>query len=261
MLLQEQAVEKICASLKQDPHVLAVFLKGSMGRGEHDEHSDIDLYCLVDKDREKQFLASRKAHLEAYRPIIFHDDIFIIAPQLIVVYDDLLHIDLFTVTLDSFSEKDYFRIVYDPNKLLAQFELTQTLGLTENEFRDAVIDVAWFLFQYKKASARGNDIWATRMLTSVLDHLARVLLHKYAPHRAQLGVKALEKLLPQPIFEKVKDIFGQVTPMEHQAAAAKISELVANEMEWLATVLPENASSEILLQRMVEFHSSKEKGQ
>ncbi|WKA56757.1 nucleotidyltransferase domain-containing protein [Planococcus shixiaomingii] len=261
MLVQEQAIAKICASLEQDPHIKAIFVKGSIGRNEHDEHSDIDLYCLVNREHEKKFLTSRKRHLEAYRQIIFEDDIFIVAPQMIAVFDDLLHIDLFTVTLDSFPEKDYFRVLYDPEELLVRFKTTQNLELAEEEFRDAVIDVAWFLFQYKKASARGNDIWATRMLTSVLDHLARVLLHKYAPHRAQLGVKALEKLLPQPIFEKVKDIFGQVTPMEHQAAAAKISELVANEMEWLATVLPENASSEILLQRMIEFHSSKEKGQ
>ncbi|TDY05689.1 UNVERIFIED_CONTAM: hypothetical protein BJ099_106174 [Lysinibacillus xylanilyticus] len=29
---------------------------------------------------------------------LFVDDIYIIAPQLLVVYEDLIHIDLFTVT-------------------------------------------------------------------------------------------------------------------------------------------------------------------
>lgn len=256
MLVQEQALEKICASLKQDSSVKAIFVKGSIGRNEHDEHSDIDLYCLVNQELEKQFLASRKTHLQAYRPIIFDDDIFIIAPQLIAVFDDFLHIDLFTVTLESFPQKDYFRVLYDPEDLLAQFKSLQTLELTEEEFGDAVIDVAWFLFQYKKASARGNDIWAARMLTSVLDHLARVLLYKYAPHRAQLGVKTLEKSLPQPLFEKLKEIFGQATPYEHRAAVAGISELVSSEMEWLLAALPEDANSKLLLQRMVEFHGS-----
>ena len=56
MLPQELAVEKICSSLKNDPHVQAIFLKGSMGRNEHDEFSDIDLYCLVNKEDEEQFL-------------------------------------------------------------------------------------------------------------------------------------------------------------------------------------------------------------
>lgn len=87
MLSQELAVEKICTSLKRDQDVLAIFLKGSMGRNEHDEHSDIDLYCLVNKEKEEQFLAKRLEHLKAYSNIIFHEDIFIIAPQIIAVFD------------------------------------------------------------------------------------------------------------------------------------------------------------------------------
>ncbi|TWT28267.1 nucleotidyltransferase domain-containing protein [Planomicrobium sp. CPCC 101110] len=252
MLIQEQAAEKICASLMEDPHVQAVFLKGSMGRNEHDEHSDIDLYCLVEERDEKQFLAAREAHLRAYRPIIFQDDIFIIAPQLIAVYDNLLHIDLFTVTLESFPVKDYFRVLYDPEGLLDPFKAAQTLELKAEEFSDAVIDVAWFLFQYKKASARGNGIWAARMLTNVTDHLARVLLHRYAPCRAQLGMKTLAQSLPQELFEKMSAIMDATTPQEHPAAAIRISQLIGKELDWILADLPEDAQIEPLLRRMIE---------
>ena len=109
MLPQELAVEKITASLKKDPLVKAIFLKGSMGRGEHDEHSDVDLYCLVNEEDKKEFLANRVEHLRAYRDIILMDDIFIVAPQIIAVFDDLLHIDLFTVTKESFVGGDLFQ--------------------------------------------------------------------------------------------------------------------------------------------------------
>ncbi|WP_239457229.1 hypothetical protein [Planococcus versutus] len=68
MSQQELAVGKICASLKKDNLVKAIFLKGSMGRDEH-------------------------------------DDIHIIAPQIIVVFDNLLHLDLFTVMEQNFTEK------------------------------------------------------------------------------------------------------------------------------------------------------------
>ncbi|MFJ6264575.1 hypothetical protein ACIQGW_06055 [Lysinibacillus xylanilyticus] len=37
---------------------------------------------------------------------LFVDDIYIIAPQLLVVYEDLIHIDLFTVTPSEISNKD-----------------------------------------------------------------------------------------------------------------------------------------------------------
>ncbi|RDY71426.1 nucleotidyltransferase domain-containing protein, partial [Halobacillus trueperi] len=51
-----------------------------MGRGEDDEHSDVDLYVLVDEADKEAFLKNRQMHLESYQRIIFYDDIFIIAP-------------------------------------------------------------------------------------------------------------------------------------------------------------------------------------
>ena len=171
MLPQELAVEKITASLKKDPLVKAIFLKGSMGRGEHDEHSDVDLYCLVNEEDKEEFLANRVKHLQAYRDIILMDDIFIVAPQIIAVFDDLLHIDLFTVTKESFVGGDIFEVLYDPHHLMDEFMETQGLALTEDEYRDDVLDVGWFLFQYSKSAARGNDIWSVRMLTNVVHHL------------------------------------------------------------------------------------------
>ncbi|WP_432363383.1 nucleotidyltransferase domain-containing protein [Sporosarcina sp. UB5] len=122
MLLQELAVEKIVASLKGDPYVKAIFLKGSMGRGEHDAHSDVDLYCLVDEADKKEFLANRVEHLRAYRDIILMEDIFIVAPQIIAVFDNMLHIDLFTVTKETFVGGDYFKVLYDPNHLMDEFK-------------------------------------------------------------------------------------------------------------------------------------------
>ena len=62
---QEEAVKVITAQLKQDPYVKAVFLKGSMGRNEHDENSDVDLYCLVDEEGKEDFLENRKAHVRS----------------------------------------------------------------------------------------------------------------------------------------------------------------------------------------------------
>ena len=253
MLVQETAVEKICASLQQDPFVKAVFLKGSMGRNEHDEHSDVDLYCLVDKEDEEQFLLKRIEHLEAYRSIIFQDDIFIIAPQIIAVYDDLLHIDLFTVTLENFTEKDYFKVLYDPHHLLDNFSETQGLELSEAEYRDAVIDVAWFLFQYKKAAARGNDIWATRMLTNVMEHLARVLLHRYAPNRAQLGLKTISHSLPAAVLTVVEEISKDITPRGHRIAAFRICRLALDESDWIKENLKDGTQAELLLEKMIAF--------
>src|SRR5699024_11390049 len=145
---QDEAVKIISQSLMKDKRVKAIFLKGSMGRGEYDEYSDVDLYCLVDEKNEKAFLKQRLKHLESYRKILFYEDFFIIAPQIIAVFDNLLHVDLFTVTDKNFTEKDFFRVLYDPEDRLSKFQSSQNLLLSKEEFTGCAYDIAWYLFQY-----------------------------------------------------------------------------------------------------------------
>lgn len=258
MLAQEIAVHKIMESLQADHRVKAIFLKGSMGRDEYDEHSDIDLYCLVEPADAEKFQKSRLAHLLAYRPVIFQDDIFIVAPQLIAVFDDFLHIDLFTVTEDTFSGKDFFKVLYDPENRLSAFIETQGLELSASEFHDQVIDVAWFLFQYKKASARGNNIWSVKMLSNVAEHLARVLLHRYAPGRAQLGLKTLSHALPVQLAKRMERIYELMTPALHADSAAAIGELLKEEYSWIMEQLADDAPIESLLREMVDLYTLEE---
>ncbi|MFG6120147.1 nucleotidyltransferase domain-containing protein [Thalassobacillus sp. B23F22_16] len=252
---QERAVQMIVDSLKRDSAVQSVFLKGSMGRQEHDEHSDIDLYCMVKEEEEKSFLSRRLDHLTSYREIIFYDDIFIIAPQIIAVYDDWLHIDLFTVTEESFQNKDYFTVLYDPENTMKYFEADQHLSLPKEEFHDHVLDVAWFLFQYKKASERGNDTWAVEMLRQVMRHLSYVVLHRYVPGRAMLGLKALPKSLPAKTYQEIKDIYEYMTPSSHRTAAKKIACLLNKERSEIETIIKEEKQTVDFLNRMVDaFH-------
>ncbi|HSP23246.1 MAG TPA: nucleotidyltransferase domain-containing protein [Planococcus sp. (in: firmicutes)] len=260
MLPQEIAVQKITDSLCKDQRVKAIFLKGSMGRNEHDEHSDIDLYCLVEQEHEKEFLGNRLAHLQAYRPVIFQDDIFIVAPQLIAIYDDFLHIDLFTVTAETFSGKDFFKVLHDPEDRLTAYIHTQGLELSGSEYRDHVNDVAWFLFQYKKASARGNDIWAVKMLSNAAEHLARVLLYRYAPERTQLGLKSLQHSLPADLFGQIEEIFEVMTPTCHAESATAMSRLVKKELPWITEHLADGEQIVRLLQGMLDLYAREENG-
>ena len=62
--MQQAALKAISESLVEDPLVQAVFVKGSIARGEEDEFSDIDLYCLVKEEDKGDFLNKRIGHLE-----------------------------------------------------------------------------------------------------------------------------------------------------------------------------------------------------
>lgn len=236
-MLIADALQVLSSSLKQDRRVQAIFVKGSVGRGEHDEHSDLDLYCLIDEKDLDGFLESRIDHLESYGKLLFHDDIFIISPQILAVYENMLHVDLFAVTEKTFIEKDFFKVIHDPDELLSKFVASQNLRLSEREFQDAVDDIAWFLFQYKKATARGNDLWSVNMLNHVMTHLARVLLYRYNPERAQLGLKTAEASLPEDIVHIVQKIQENLTPKKHLNAAIELRELLNREADWIFSKL------------------------
>ncbi|MBT2695167.1 nucleotidyltransferase domain-containing protein [Bacillus sp. ISL-55] len=251
-MLLNDALEVLSNSLKQDKRVQAVFVKGSVGRGEQDEHSDLDLYCLVEENDLDGFLQSRINHLESYGKLLFHDDIFIVAPQILAVYENMLHVDLFTVTEKTFIEKDFFKVIYDPANLLEKFQSTQNLRLSADDLQDAVDDVAWFLFQYKKSAARGNDLWAVNMLNQVMSHLAKVLLHRYKPERAQLGLKTAEASLPKEVIKNVSEIQENITPRKHRIAAGLLRDLLNQEAEWILNEVTHPDKIEPLWNRVLE---------
>ena len=260
MLKQEDAVKTISQSLMKDIRVKAIFLKGSMGRGEYDEYSDVDLYCLVDENDEATFMTTRLKHLESYRKVLFYEDFFIIAPQIIAVYDNLLHVDLFTVTEKSFTEKDFFRVLYDPEGRLSKFQSSQNLLLDLDELNGCAYDVAWYLFQYNKANQRGNDLWAVEMLQHVMVNLSKVLLHRYKPEKAQLGLKSLESLLPSIQLDKVKKVFTYITPNSHEKSVYYLINLLSDEIDWIESNVAENAQSGQFIRMMINLLNQPKEG-
>ncbi len=204
-----------------------------MGRKEQDEHSDINLYCLVEEVEEKEFLTHRLDHLKAYKDLFFHDDIFIIAPQIIAIYEDWLHIDLFTVTEKIIKEKDFFTVLYDHENLVGKYESTQNLTVSKEQFEDNVLDAAWFLFQHQKAAARGNDTWAVEMLWHSMRNVTTILLARYAKERAVIGLKTIHWDLPKERQDPVVEIYEKMTPSYHGEAARKIASLLKSEFDWM----------------------------
>ncbi len=242
-MIIDEAVEKLVASLEKDELVQALFLKGSMGRNEHDEYSDIDLYCLVNKEDMEEFLPRRLGHVRAYKELLYYDDIYIIAPQIIAVYDNLVHLDLFTVTEESYTAKDMVKVLYDPQGKLTTLIHQQSLALDEPELQDAWEDTVWFLYQYYFSSKRGNDVWSIQLLNHSIAHFSKLLLHIYCPERAQLGMKTLERSLPAEPLNKLKHIYRYLNVENHPQAAKLLMSFVECEEAAVLGVVPESEVS------------------
>lgn len=235
----EIALNCIVESLKNDVLVEAIYLKGSIARKEHDEFSDIDIYCLVKTENVERFLPNRLQHLESYQKLVFKDDIYIVAPQLLAVYEDMLHVDLYTVTLETMINKDAMEVLYDPKHILNSIDHKANLKLEKNEFQDSADDMIWFLYQYYMTNLRGNHLWAIHLLHQVLTHLSKVLLHKYAPNRAQLGLKTLSSSLPPTINEEFEMIYSKLHVDTHRIACLQILHIIEREENWLFENVPE----------------------
>ncbi|WP_113928736.1 nucleotidyltransferase domain-containing protein [Bacillus sp. P14.5] len=210
---QRNAITALTNSLRTDDDVQAIFLKGSFGRGEGDEHSDVDLYVMVAKEQLEAFQSRRRAHLAAYRPILLEDEIYIVAPQLIVIYDDMLHVDLFTVTAETLNHQDELTVLFDPDRRLQHHP--SSLTLSNEDLSGHVFDAIWFFFQYTKARDRGNDIWAVDMLRQGMTHFAYALAAHHEPERAALGLKDVAtraRINLRPFYE-------MLTPSHHARAA------------------------------------------
>ncbi|MFJ8518825.1 nucleotidyltransferase domain-containing protein [Lysinibacillus xylanilyticus] len=169
---------------------------------------------------------------------LFVDDIYIIAPQLLVVYEDLIHIDLFTVKPSEIINKDTMKILFDPNGILIAKQKNTSLSLTPLEFQDAVDDTVWFLYQYYWSAQRGNEIWSVHLLRNSLEHFAKVLLHKYCPERALLGLKTLSNSLPTDPLHEIVDIMNCMSLVTHEMAVKKLVTFFENESHWIFENVP-----------------------
>ncbi len=123
--------------------------------------------------------------------------------------------------------------------------------LSSEEFSGCAYDVAWYLFQYNKAKQRGNDLWAVEMLQHVMVNLSKVLLHRYRPEKAQLGLKSLESQLPPIQLDRVKTIFMHITPDSHNKAVHYLIKLLSDEIDWIESKVQKDSQAVPFIRMMI----------
>jgi len=179
-------------------------------RGEADAWSDIDLYCLFDKHKLKTFLEKRICYLEQYKPLIYHKEVYFVAPQIGGVYNDGLHIDLYTVTYDFLPQTDQIKILYDPENILNDYP-GRDLMIEKTTFIEYFDYITFTLLEFEAAYCRKDFLWASRLGYDVFTYLCRILRYIYDRKNAQLGLKRLHKKLDCKVYEnlyRAADLLG-----------------------------------------------------
>lgn len=194
---QMAAVQAVLQAAVALPSVRAVFLKGSLARGAGDRYADVDFYCLVDQADLADFLPWREQLLQAYRPVIYLSQADFVGPQLVAVFDDGLHFDLYTVTPERFPLIGSLQVLHDPEHRLDSFlPLQQDHRLPPAQVAERFNEFSFTLLEWQAAWGRQDLVWAARLASHLAGDLGVLLRHRYDPANGLLGSKRLEAVLP-----------------------------------------------------------------
>lgn len=237
---QIEAVERICEVLKDDDAVRAIFLKGSIARNELDDYSDVDFYCIVKEDKLDEFLMRRIGYLEQYRPIIYWSEANFVGPQIVAVFDNGLHFDLYTVTFDTLKKTDAIKVLYDPEGLLADYN-PEPLTISDKEVVEFFNGFTFSLLEFEAAYCRNDLIWAARLASHLSGDLSIILRYLYDKDNAKLGFKRLYKSLDSDMYDKMVSAMDLLGPSSLPKGVVKLIEIA----EELIDELPEEISNKV----------------
>lgn len=224
MLKQQAAMDDLVKACSKDSSVLAIFVKGSIARGEADAYSDVDLYCIVDPVVMPTFLKGRLTLLESHRPLLYWSEANFGAPQIVAVYDNGLHVDLYTLTEGPKTGTDAILPLYDPKNLLANYQQIPVIYPDEalvanfNHF-------AFSLIEFEAAYQRGDMLWTIRLASHQFAELSMILSAQYDKGKSFIGLKRLSGALPHDLRLFLEGICQRMTIAEVKNAMLQMIDL------------------------------------
>jgi len=234
------AVEAVRGAILKDGLVEALLLKGSIARGDDDDYSDVDMYAVVSSENLESFLAKRIQYLEHYMPLVYWSESDFVGPQIVGVFEDALHFDLYTVEKDDIPKTDSIKILYDKNDLLSSYQ-EKALSISPADVVDNIHEFTFVLLEFEAAYIRKDFMWSIRLFYALIAHLSFVVRYIYDENNSQLALKRLYKVLPDNLYNEFIDIFENGTPSNVLSAVKMIVSLAEKQIE----ILPKEISREI----------------
>lgn len=235
------AVEAVSDAILKDGLVEALLLKGSIARGDDDDYSDVDMYAVVSSDYRDKFLSKRINYLEHYMPLVYWSESDFVGPQIVGVYEDALHFDLYTVAPDAIPQTDSIKVLYDKNGLLKSYQ-EKTLSISPADVVENIHELTFVLLEFEAAYMRRDFMWSIRLFYALLAHLSFVVRYVHDADNAQLALKRLYKVLPSNLHKNFENILENATPTHVLAAVKMIVTLAEEQIAALPSDIKENVN-------------------
>ena len=198
-----------------------------MAKGEEDEYSDVDIYCVVADEDLTSFLGKRISILQSYGEILHQSEADFVGPQVVAVYANGLHLDLYTVTPDRLPKAGKSRPLYDPRGLLAlQAAREQDHSLTWEAICRHFGEFSFSLLEFHAAWCRGDLLWSMRLASHLAGDLGVVLRCFYDPANGSLGTKRLEQHMPQAERDSMRQAVAMCRGSETRSGVLALCDIM-----------------------------------
>lgn len=250
------AIKAVTEEIQKGGLAESLFLKGSIARGEDDEYSDVDLYVVVDEENFEAFLAKRIDYLEKYKPLINWVEVNFVGPQIVGIFEDALHFDLYTVKPDAIPQTGVMKVIKDAKGLLKDYQ-EEPLRLTDEQLDKIISEFIYMFIEIEATYGRGDLLRCVTLFHMNYSHLGLLTRYVYDERSSLLGNKSMYKVIPEDIHEQHLEMLEHATPT-HILTATK---MMLQQFETIMEQLPEDVQSnmnasyyELLKSRIYEIN-------
>ncbi|QIK70690.1 hypothetical protein G7062_10415 [Erysipelothrix sp. HDW6C] len=192
------AIRKVSSLIIEDNISEAIFLKGSIASEADDDYSDVDLYVAVGKENFESFLKRRIDYLREYKDILYFSEENFVGPQIVAIFEDGLHFDLYTVPVENIPRTGVVKVLHDPNEILIGYD-PEDLSIHDNQVVLLINEISYTMIEMHAAVCRGDEIWLNHLFQLQFSSVSIILRFIYDPSNAKLGSKKIMHFLPNDL--------------------------------------------------------------
>jgi predicted nucleotidyltransferase len=227
--LQQNIIRKLTTLLKKENIVAALFLKGSIARGTADRYSDIDYYCLIHKNSMQEIMDKRKKLVTSIGKIIYLEEVNFGNPQLIVIYDNEVHLDLYIIDEMPSSGTDAIQVLHDPMGITTSYQRVD-LFISNSDIIEYINETLYHIHELEIASHRKDRIWEHRIRSHMISYIALLTSIKNCTGLPVLHLKKLYDRLTHSDQNKIASLIKASNKEEISEFIIQTLEIVHKEI-------------------------------
>jgi predicted nucleotidyltransferase len=222
---QNVAIKAVSQVILDDGLCTALLLQGSFGRGEEDEFSDVDMFAVVPEENHELFLSSRIDYLMSYMTLVIWEEVNFHVPEIVAIFEDCLHFDLYTATPENLPIYGKFKVLYDKD---GRYEghSGESSGTVPYDTNSTFTGVIYSIVEADSAYRRRNFPWAAFILTRAIKDCGLLLRSLYDSQYPFLALKKINTIIPAEEFRLLEEASANLNEHGFSVAVRKIAEIL-----------------------------------